>query len=198
MVWWSSPVFDKLLGARSHQDKYTLSHLRSLYEQLSKTSVVSERNQASVVESLRTVAELIIWGEQHDPSFFELFLEKNFLSVFWRILRQARKTPRVPPPPHVPLSPRTPQPSPLLPVAYPHTHTHSPSLLSLSLTHTHTPTPLAYSLSHTHTQPCPSSCRRRRPWVSRCSCCRRSLSSSRTLTRGLPSSTCSRTTTSTS
>ena len=43
MVWWSSPVFDKLLGARSHQDKYTLSHLRSLYEQLCKTSVVSER-----------------------------------------------------------------------------------------------------------------------------------------------------------
>lgn len=80
MVWWSSPVFDKLLGGRlpvTQQDKYSLAHLSSLYEQLNKTSVVTERNQAMVVESLRTMAELIIWGEQHDPSFFELFLEKN-------------------------------------------------------------------------------------------------------------------------
>jgi Uncharacterised conserved protein len=41
-----------------------------------------------VVETLRSLAELMIWGDQHDTRFFDFFAEKHLLSHFNRILRQ--------------------------------------------------------------------------------------------------------------
>ena len=37
--------------------------------------VVTEQNRDTLVETLRSIAELMIWGDQHDPKFFEFFLE---------------------------------------------------------------------------------------------------------------------------
>ena len=36
-----------------------------------QTSSVTEKNQEFMVEVLRQLAELILWGDQHDPQFFE-------------------------------------------------------------------------------------------------------------------------------
>jgi Uncharacterised conserved protein len=41
-----------------------------------------------VVETLRSLAELMIWGDQHDTRFFDFFAEKHLLSHFNRILQQ--------------------------------------------------------------------------------------------------------------
>ena len=41
-----------------------------------------------VVEALRSIAELMIWGDQHDPSFFDFFAEHQTLGHFRRILAQ--------------------------------------------------------------------------------------------------------------
>lgn len=41
-----------------------------------------------MVETLRSLAELMIWGDQHDTRFFDFFAEKHLLSHFNRILRQ--------------------------------------------------------------------------------------------------------------
>ena len=69
--------------------KFTLANLSSLYSQLSRVVVVNERNQSQIVESLRNIAEIIIWGDQqHDPAIFECFLENNMLAIFWRFLEQ--------------------------------------------------------------------------------------------------------------
>ncbi len=43
-------------------------------------------SQVSVVELLRTIAELVIWGDQHDPRFFDFFLERNVLGTFGALL----------------------------------------------------------------------------------------------------------------
>ena len=64
----------------STENKYTLLSFQTLYSQLSRVHQVNERNKDNVVESLRTISELIIWGEKHDPAIFEFFLEKNVLS----------------------------------------------------------------------------------------------------------------------
>uniref|UniRef100_A0A0D3FTW5 FPL domain-containing protein n=1 Tax=Oryza barthii TaxID=65489 RepID=A0A0D3FTW5_9ORYZ len=40
-----------------------------------------------VVEALRSIAELMIYGDQHDPSYFEFFMEKQIMGEFARILR---------------------------------------------------------------------------------------------------------------
>ena len=80
---WFSGVF-----GRDSATKYTLANLSALHQQLAKVTVVTERNKAPVVENLRTIAELIIWGDKHDPAFFDFFLEKQILSIFWRLLAQ--------------------------------------------------------------------------------------------------------------
>ena len=48
-----------------------------------------------MVEYLRTIAEVIIWGDKHEPAIFEYFLEKNMLSIFWQILAQELTPPSV-------------------------------------------------------------------------------------------------------
>jgi Uncharacterised conserved protein/CLEC16A C-terminal len=58
-----------------------------LYGQLAKHKKVnSHANQTQVVEHLRTIAELMIWGDTHNPLFFEFFCEKSMLRFFLDIL----------------------------------------------------------------------------------------------------------------
>jgi len=40
---------------------------------LVKEPVISPSNKARIVEVLRSIAELIIWGDQHSPAFFDFF-----------------------------------------------------------------------------------------------------------------------------
>jgi protein CLEC16A len=40
-----------------------------------------------VIEALRSIAELMIYGDQHDPSLFEYFMKKQIMGEFARILR---------------------------------------------------------------------------------------------------------------
>lgn len=61
---------------------------RLLYSQLNKAEVVTPSNQDRVVEILRSIAELMIWGDQHDEKFFLYFCEKGILRFFLDILNQ--------------------------------------------------------------------------------------------------------------
>lgn len=44
---------------------------RYLYNVLSKNQIVSENNRGLLVETLRSIAEILIWGDQNDSSVFE-------------------------------------------------------------------------------------------------------------------------------
>lgn len=66
----------------------SLDHLKYLYSVLEKNQVVSENNKSLLVESLRSIAEILIWGDQNDSSVFDFFLEKNMLCYFLNIMRQ--------------------------------------------------------------------------------------------------------------
>jgi hypothetical protein len=66
------------------------SVLRHLNEQLQKATVITDANKDFVVETLRSMAELLIWGDQHDPTFFDFFMEKQVMSTFVRILRESK------------------------------------------------------------------------------------------------------------
>ena len=61
---------------------------RALHEVLERHPTVHEGNRDVVVEALRSIAELMIWGDQHDPSFFDFFAEHQSLAHFHRILAQ--------------------------------------------------------------------------------------------------------------
>ncbi|CAI8612938.1 unnamed protein product [Vicia faba] len=57
--------------------------LRYLADQLTKVQLVNEVSKDFVIEALRSIAELITYGDQHDPSFFLNFSWKIKL---WGIL----------------------------------------------------------------------------------------------------------------
>ncbi|XP_062225285.1 protein TRANSPARENT TESTA 9-like isoform X2 [Phragmites australis] len=69
------------------RNRFSLEELRYLTDQLQKVHVVNEANKDFVIEALRSIAELMIYGDQHDPSFFEYFMEKQIMGEFARILR---------------------------------------------------------------------------------------------------------------
>ncbi|XP_073821233.1 C-type lectin domain containing ema isoform X2 [Musca autumnalis] len=75
-------------GWNKPKNRLSLDHLKYLYSVLEKNTTVSENNRGLLVESLRSIAEILIWGDQHDSSVFDFFLEKNMLSYFLHIMRQ--------------------------------------------------------------------------------------------------------------
>ncbi|XP_026678930.1 protein CLEC16A-like [Diaphorina citri] len=75
-------------GMWKPKNPHSLETLKYLYNVLSKNQTVSESNRGLLVESLRSIAEILIWGDQNDSSVFDFFLEKNMLSFFLNILKQ--------------------------------------------------------------------------------------------------------------
>ncbi|KAF2606239.1 hypothetical protein F2Q68_00043633 [Brassica cretica] len=46
--------------------------LLHLTDQLRKIQIVNDTNKDFVVEALRSIAEILTYGDHHDPSFFEV------------------------------------------------------------------------------------------------------------------------------
>lgn len=69
------------------RDRFSLEELRYLTDQLLKVQIVNDVNKDFVIEALRSIAELITYGDQHNPSFFEFFMEKQIMGEFVRILK---------------------------------------------------------------------------------------------------------------
>ncbi|GJV81143.1 protein transparent testa 9 isoform X2 [Tanacetum coccineum] len=69
-----------------------------LTDQLMKIQVVNDVNKDFVIEALRSIAELITYGDQHDANFFEcgsliyalFFMEKQVMGEFVRILKVSK------------------------------------------------------------------------------------------------------------
>ncbi|KAL4427887.1 hypothetical protein ABPG75_001976 [Micractinium tetrahymenae] len=80
---WSS-----LFGTGPAHDRFSLEELQYLHTTLLRNPVVNDSNREAVVEALRSIAELVIWGDQHDSSMVEYFLTENLLGHFNQILQQ--------------------------------------------------------------------------------------------------------------
>lgn len=72
------------------KNRFSLDELRYLTNQLMKVQVVNEVNKDFVIEALRSIAELITYGDQHDSAFFEYFMEKQVMGEFVRLLKISR------------------------------------------------------------------------------------------------------------
>ncbi|RWS29542.1 protein CLEC16A-like protein [Leptotrombidium deliense] len=70
------------------KNPHSLDHLKYLYNVMSKNQTVNEQNKTLLVETLRSIAEILIWGDQNDSTVFDFFLEKNMLSFFLKIMKQ--------------------------------------------------------------------------------------------------------------
>ncbi|EGG23042.1 armadillo-like helical domain-containing protein [Cavenderia fasciculata] len=70
------------------KNKYSLENLKYLHSTLVKNSTITNQNSGVVVETLRQIAEVMIWGDQNNNTLFDFFLEKNLLGFFINILEQ--------------------------------------------------------------------------------------------------------------
>jgi protein CLEC16A len=67
-------------------NQYSMERLQGLYARLQQFPELNEGNREAVVEILRQITEAVIWGERHDPNFFDFFCEKNVLADFVKVL----------------------------------------------------------------------------------------------------------------
>lgn len=65
-----------------------MDRLKELLVTLQKNPICTPRNRAVIVETLRELAELLVWGDQNDEKLFDYFLEKNVFGVLLRIMEQ--------------------------------------------------------------------------------------------------------------
>uniref|UniRef100_H2Y951 Uncharacterized protein n=1 Tax=Ciona savignyi TaxID=51511 RepID=H2Y951_CIOSA len=75
-------------GPKPPKNPHSLEHLKYLHHVLMKNQTVTESNKSLIVEALRSMAEILIWGDQNDSSVFEFYLEKNMFLFFLNILEQ--------------------------------------------------------------------------------------------------------------
>ncbi|XP_063078084.1 protein CLEC16A isoform X3 [Engraulis encrasicolus] len=75
-------------GQGKSKNIHSLDHLKYLYHVLTKNTTVTDHNRNLLVETIRTITEILIWGDQNDSSVFDFFLEKNMFAFFLNILRQ--------------------------------------------------------------------------------------------------------------
>ena len=77
-----------LVGAPPGPRRFSLDELRELYGVLIRNPVVTESNRATVVETIRAIAEFMIYGDQNEPRIFDYLLENNIMTYLHRILLQ--------------------------------------------------------------------------------------------------------------
>eukprot|EP01135_Chromosphaera_perkinsii_P005824 Nk52_evm13s367 gene=Nk52_evmTU13s367 len=88
------------------KNKYSLEHLKYLHQLLVRNVTIgtaqsgnvnsnlesqfyqNDHNKELLVETLRSIAEILIWGDQNDNRVFDVFLENNMLFYFLKILNQ--------------------------------------------------------------------------------------------------------------
>eukprot|EP00606_Chrysophyceae_sp_TOSAG23-5_P001122 GSChrysophyteH2.ASY1.ANO1.1224.1 assembled CDS len=67
-------------------DRFSLAHLRELHRSLVLNKAVNDENEALVVESLRAMAEMVVYGDSKSEMLFDFFCEKNILALFLEIM----------------------------------------------------------------------------------------------------------------
>nr|CAH8874162.1 unnamed protein product [Trichobilharzia regenti] len=75
-------------GLTKPKKVHSLENLKYLHSVLQKNRVVTEQNCGTLVEALRLIAEILIWGDQNDSSVMDFFLEKNILEYFLQYMKQ--------------------------------------------------------------------------------------------------------------
>ncbi|XP_068433967.1 protein CLEC16A isoform X2 [Clinocottus analis] len=75
-------------GPGKPKNIHSLDHLKYMYHVLTKNTTVTDSNRNLLVETIRSITEILIWGDQNDSSVFDFFLEKNMFAFFLNILRQ--------------------------------------------------------------------------------------------------------------
>eukprot|EP00002_Diphylleia_rotans_P016626 TRINITY_DN3235_c0_g4_i1.p1 TRINITY_DN3235_c0_g4~~TRINITY_DN3235_c0_g4_i1.p1 ORF type:complete len:875 (-),score=150.30 TRINITY_DN3235_c0_g4_i1:76-2700(-) len=67
--------------------RLSLENLQYLTNYLLRNMIVSDTNCALIVENIRTITDIIVWGDQNDQTVVDYFLEKAIMNIFIDILK---------------------------------------------------------------------------------------------------------------
>ncbi|CAF4392704.1 unnamed protein product, partial [Rotaria sp. Silwood2] len=81
-------VRNSLFGASQPRNPHSLENLKYLYGVLQRNATISDANRDLLTETLRSISEILIWGDQHDSSVFDYYLEQGLLAYFLDYMRQ--------------------------------------------------------------------------------------------------------------
>ncbi|CAF0966985.1 unnamed protein product [Adineta steineri] len=77
-----------LFGQIKPKNPHSLENLKYLYGVLSRNPTISDANRDLLIETLRFISEILLWGDQNDTSVFDVFLERGMLTFFLNYMRQ--------------------------------------------------------------------------------------------------------------
>lgn len=81
-----SPKQEAPAALQSAEDRFSLVELRKIYKRLVENKIVSETNADLVIEILRVIAEMVVYGDNKSELLFDFFCEKSMLSLFLQIM----------------------------------------------------------------------------------------------------------------
>lgn len=76
----------KTATVNPQESRFTLAGLRLLHAELVENKAVNEENAAVVVEALRVIAEMVVYGDNKSELLFDFFCEKNMMALFLEIM----------------------------------------------------------------------------------------------------------------
>lgn len=76
------------LSTTAPDHRFNIVYLRALYTQLVENKIVREANEKLVVEILRIIAEMTVYGDSKNEILFEFVREKNMMGLILEIMVQ--------------------------------------------------------------------------------------------------------------
>jgi protein CLEC16A len=80
------------LGLSPTVGRFTVAYLKHLHAVLEKNPLVTPQNVDMMVETVREISELVTWGDRHDNTMSEFFMERRMLERLLSYLEPARRT----------------------------------------------------------------------------------------------------------
>lgn len=70
-----------------HDNRFSIAHLRKIHKQLMDHKDLKQEDSVTiVVENLRVLAEMVVYGDNKSELLFDFFCEKNMLSLFVELM----------------------------------------------------------------------------------------------------------------
>ncbi|XP_055586075.1 protein CLEC16A homolog [Uranotaenia lowii] len=79
--------FSKVRNKRP-KNHLSLSKLKHHYSVLKGKKITSEKKRSKIIESLRSIGEIVVWGDQNDPEISDYFLENKILPFLLQLMLQ--------------------------------------------------------------------------------------------------------------
>ena len=68
MSWFRSST---IIEPATLEEKFSIPYLRSLHQKLVENKVITSQNQAMVIETLRVLSEMVVFGDNNYELLFE-------------------------------------------------------------------------------------------------------------------------------